>query len=163
MDELLTRFTDAAFDYNSPTVVADIRAFAKDNLAHVLDCISLDDSVRISASAIRPAGGVLSALLGIKTEQVTEINPNVKVKNTLAYSAFGEYFTMADNKIPAVPEDFEFAKEFWELSAGLLGSGKVKVHRPAVNKYGTGLDGVLKGLDAMKQGQVSGEKLVFTL
>jgi hypothetical protein len=162
----LTRYTDAAFDYNSPTCAADIKAFAKDNLAHVLDCIALEASVRISASAFRPAGGIYSALLNVDPEQVTAINPNVKVNTTLAYSIFGERFILGPfeaKEVAAVPKDFEFGKKFWELSAGLLASGNVKVHRPSVNKYGAGLDGVLKGLDAMKQGKVHGEKLVFTL
>jgi hypothetical protein len=159
----LTRYTDAAFDYNSPNCVADIKAFAKDNLAHVMDCISLGDSTRISASAIRLAGGIYSVLLEVNREQVAAINPNIKVNFTLAYSIFGERYAWPPTEFAPVPEDFEFGKKFWELSAGLLASGKVKVHRPAVNKYGTGLDGVLKGLDAMKQGKVHGEKLVFTL
>ena len=129
----------------------------------MLDCISQDESVKISAGAMRPAGGIFSALLRIKPEQVTSINPNVKVNATVAYSIFGESYKWGDIEAPAVPEDFEFGKKFWELSTELLASGKVKVHRPAVNKYGAGLDGVLKGLAALKQGQVSGEKLVFTL
>lgn len=52
---------------------------------------------------------------------------------------------------------------FWELSRELLESGKIKVHRPSVNKYGKGLEGVIKGMYAMRDGKVSGEKLVFTI
>jgi hypothetical protein len=48
-------------------------------------------------------------------------------------------------------------------SRGLLEQGKIKVHRPSINKYGKGLEGVLKGMDAMRHGRVSGEKLVFTV
>ena len=129
----------------------------------MVDCISEGDSIKISAGAMRPAGGIFSALLRIKPELVTSINPNAKVNCTLAYSIFGESYKMGPADVPAVPEDFEFGKKFWELSTDLLESGKIKVHRPAVNKYGAGLDGVLKGLAALKQGQVSGEKLVFTL
>jgi hypothetical protein len=129
----------------------------------VLDCISQDESIKISAGAMRPAGGIFSALLRIKPEAVTSVNPNVKVNATIAFSVFGESYNLDNTEIPATPEDFGFGKKFWELSTGLLASGKVKVHRPAVNKYGVGLDGVLKGLAALKQGQVSGEKLVFTL
>lgn len=75
----------------------------------------------------------------------------------------GEYFTFGPKELPAKSEDLEFGKRFWELSRGLLEVGKVKVHRPAVDKYGKGLEGVLKGLDAMRKGEVSAEKLVFTL
>jgi hypothetical protein len=48
-------------------------------------------------------------------------------------------------------------------SRGLLEQGKVKVHRPSINKYGKGFEGVLKGMDAMRHKKVSGEKLVFTV
>lgn len=160
---MLTSHADAVFDYNSPTVVADIKAFAKDNIAHVLDCIAREQSLKISASAIRPSGGVLSTLLPANAEQVAAINPNIKPNGTLAYTVIGEAFTLPGRAIPAVPEDFEFGKAFWNLSADLLAAGKIKVHRPAVNKYGSGLEGVLKGLDALREGKVSGEKLVFTL
>jgi hypothetical protein len=48
-------------------------------------------------------------------------------------------------------------------SRRLLDQGKVKVRRPSINKYGKGFEGVLKGMDAMRHGKVSGEKLVFTV
>ena len=65
--------------------------------------------------------------------------------------------------MPAKPEDFEFGKMFWELSRELLEGGKVKVHKPSVDKLGSGLSGVIEGMDFMRQGKVSGEKLVFTV
>ncbi len=50
----------------------------------------------------------------------------------------------------------------WELSRELLEQGKMKAHKPTVKKYGKGLDGALEGMEQMKAGKVSGEKLVFT-
>ncbi len=107
--------------------------------------------------------GVYSTLLPVPEEQVKAINDNVQNKSTLGYTVVGEAFQFGPNAIPAKPEDFEFGKMFWELSRGLLEQGKVKVHKPSVNKYGKGFDGILKGMDEMKKGNVSGEKLVFTL
>lgn len=156
-------FTDAVFDYNSPTCAADIKAFAKDDLAHVLDCISREHSLKITASAMRASGGILSTLLLVDAAQIAAINPNIKQSGTIAYSMLGEPLAFPGFDLPAVPEDWEFGKKFWTLAEGLLADGKVKVHRPAVNKYGSGLEGALKGMDAMRQGKVSGEKLVFTL
>ena len=46
---------------------------------------------------------------------------------------------------------------------GLLAQGKVRVHRPVVNKFGSGFEGVVKGMDAMGEGRLSGEKYVFTI
>lgn len=112
---------------------------------------------------MRPSGGVYSALLGFPVEQVTDINKNAKVNVTLAYTVLGESFTLGPQEFPANPADLEFGKKFWQLSGELLAAGKIRVHKPAVNKFGTGLEGVLKGLEALKEGKVSGEKLVFTL
>jgi len=37
------------------------------------------------------------------------------------------------------------------------------VHKPSINKYGSGFQGILDGMAAMKAGKVSGEKLVINL
>jgi len=85
------------------------------------------------------------------------------MKSTLGYTVVGEYFKFGPTEFQARPKDFEFGKMFWELSRELLEKGAAKVHRPAVNMYGKRLDGVLKGMQAMREGKVSGEKLVFVL
>jgi len=74
----------------------------------------------------------------------------------------GESFKFGPQEILAKPQDFEFGKKFWELSRELLAEGKIKVHRPSVNKYGKGFEGILEGMKQMKEGKVSGEKLVYT-
>jgi len=82
----------------------------------------------------------------------------------MAYSVLNEplsYF--GKERIPAKPEDWEFGKMFWELTRELLADGKLKVHKPTVDKFGSGFEGLVKGLDALRKGEVSGEKLVFTL
>jgi hypothetical protein len=81
------------------------------------------------------------------------------VNSTVAYTVVGEYFSLGEGtEFPAKPEDFEFGMMFWELSRGLLAEGKIKIHRPSVNKYGKGLEGIVEGMDAMRQGRVSGYK-----
>lgn len=91
-----------------------------------------------------PEGGIYTNLLSIPDEKVTSINPQVKNQRTLAYTVIGESFQIRGNEIPAVAEDLEFGKMFWELSRELLAEGKVKVHRPSVDVYGKGLEGALK-------------------
>lgn len=128
-----------------------------------MDCVAEGSSTKISVSAMRPLGGTYAALLYLPSESITSINPNVTPITTMAYTAIGEPLQYGERAIPASAEDFAFAGQFWELARGLLADGKIRVHRPAVNKYGEGFEGVLKGLDALKEGKVSGEKLVFTL
>ena len=66
-----------------------------------------------------PSGGVYSTLLPVPADQVKTINDKVESKSTLAYTVIGEAFSFGPNQIPAKPEDFEFAKTFWELTRGL--------------------------------------------
>lgn len=154
---------DAVFDYNSPACSKDIREYTKDKLAHVFDCISEGDSPRICVESMGSASGVYSTLLPVPDGKVHAINDKVKNNHTLAYTVVGESFKIGPNDVPAKPEDFEFAKMFWELAENILKEGKVKVHRVSVNEGGKGLEGVLKGLDLMRQGKASGRKLVYTI
>ena len=61
--------------------------------------------------------------------------------------------------IPAKEEDARFANMFVGVAEGLLREGKIKGHPASVRKGGLG--GVLEGLQEMRDGKVSGEKLVY--
>ncbi|RFU29412.1 hypothetical protein B7463_g6920, partial [Scytalidium lignicola] len=154
---------DAAFDYKSPTCAKDIKEYTKDGLKYAFDCISEGTSTQISVEAMSSSGGVYSNLLSVTNENVHSVNDKVQNKATLAYTMFGQPFKMGPTEIPVVPGNWEFGVKFWNLSQKLLAEGKVTVHKPAVNKEGSGLEGVMKGLDLLRQGKVSGEKLVYTL
>lgn len=76
------------------------------------------------------------------------------------YTVFGEEFSFGKElKFPPILEDFEYTKKFMGLTEKLLAEGKLKAHRAKVGA--DGLKGVLKGLEDMKAGNVSGEKLVY--
>jgi hypothetical protein len=57
-------------------------------------------------------------------------------------------------------KDFEFMKRWSLIAESIIAEGKINVHFPKVEK---GLIGVLEGMDLMKDGRVSGSKLVYTL
>ncbi len=61
--------------------------------------------------------------------------------------------------IPAKEEDARFMEMFVPIAEGLLAEGKIKVHPPSVRPGG--LRGVLEGLQDLREGEVSGEKLVY--
>ena len=63
--------------------------------------------------------------------------------------------------MPAKLQDFEFAKKFWDLATKLLASQRVVVHPVEVGS--NGLAGVLDGLNRLKEGKVSGVKLVYRI
>lgn len=63
--------------------------------------------------------------------------------------------------MPASSQDFEFAKTFWDLATELLASHQVTVHPVEVGSGG--LAGVLDGLNRLKEGEISGVKLVYRI
>jgi hypothetical protein len=78
----------------------------------------------------------------------------------LSYTFTGESLKWVGGmNVPAKPQDFEFAKEFWDMATKLLSSQQLIVHPVKVGS--NGLDGVLDGLNKLKEGNVSGVKLVY--
>ena len=147
---------DAVYDYNDPSSAAKIRETTKNNLKLVFDTISLEDSSRFCDNALSTEGGDYSSLLPVKLER-----ENVKDRFTLAYTVIGEAFDFGPNPFPAKPEDRAFAEGFLPIAEKILADKTFKVHPPKV--LPGGLKGVLEGLQAMKEGKVSGEKLVYNV
>jgi NADPH:quinone reductase-like Zn-dependent oxidoreductase len=156
---------DGVFDYRSPTVVDDIKAWSHDaeGLTLAWDCISSPESARLCVAALsRTREGHYRSLLKLDDEVVKSVNDKVSNGMTLGYTVFGEAIEWSET-VPAIPEDFEHGKMIWELARELLAQGKIKPARADVNRGGKGLEGVLVGLKEMKAGKVSGVKLVYTL
>ena len=78
---------------------------------------------------------------------------------TLMYTIFDESFAFLGNTIERSREDFEFAKMFFELTETMFSEGKLETH-PEELRDG-GLEGVLKGMNEMKENGVSGVKLTY--
>jgi NADPH:quinone reductase-like Zn-dependent oxidoreductase len=142
-------------DYNDPSSPAKIREYTKDKLKFAFDTISLPESAKFCAEALTSGpGGWYGNILSEKSPR-----DDVKYTNTLAYTAFGEYTVIRGHELPASQEDFEFAKKWMGLIKEYLAAGKFKVHSPKVGSGG--LKGVLQGLQDMRDGKVSGAKLVY--
>lgn len=162
-DYLKSLGADAVFDYRSPTVVQDVAAAAGGELTVAWDCISEGESFKIAAGAFSPKGGKLGTLLPVDVEAVHAINPNIEVAVTLAYTIMGQAFERYGSYSPPKPEDNKFAKEWRDLVEPLFREGKVKPVKVEVNRGGSGLEGVLVGLDEVRLNKVSGGKLIYTL
>ena len=70
---------------------------------------------------------------------------------------------MAGSYVEAMPERYRIASEFWALAGRLFADGKLVAHTPKVDFGGAGLEGVLSGMQTMKEGKVSGFELVYRL
>ena len=120
------------------------------------DTISEKGSAKFCADALSSDGSgcIYGTILPIKSPR-----EDVESIGTLMYSIFGESFKFGPSEIPTSSEDFEYAKKFLTMTEGLLKDGKIKAHKQTVGK--DGLEGALKGMEDMKNGKVSGEKLVY--
>lgn len=144
---------DHVFDYKDPECGEKIRKASSGKLKLVFDCIAEHGSEKIAAAAIGSEGGRYSGLLPGPLKDF----PRKDVKHgwTLGYTALGEVFS---DKVPAKPEDYEFGVKFWRAAEELLNNGSIKAHPTLVRD---GLEGVPRGLDDLKDGKVSGKKLVY--
>ncbi|KAG6988548.1 cytochrome P450 [Physcia stellaris] len=157
---------DAIFDYRDPDCGRKIREHTANTLQHAFDCVSEGSSLQICADALSSSTSSsskprYSALLGIKDFP----REDVDVKATIGYTAVGEevgFVGSGAGKMPNIPakeEDARFANMFVGVAEGLLREGKIKGHPASVRQGGLG--GVLEGLQEMREGKVSGEKLVY--
>lgn len=81
----------------------------------------------------------------------------------LGYSCWGEDFVFEGMEFAASKKDYDFARGFVSLAERLLSQGKLKNHPVSVDLQGTDLEGVTQGLRILKEGKVSGVKLVYTI
>lgn len=68
---------------------------------------------------------------------------------------------MRGKKFAAEPKDLAFSTKFSELSQKLIEDKKIRAHRHEVREGG--LDGILAGLDDMKNDKISGVKVVYRI
>ncbi|KAF5349762.1 hypothetical protein D9758_010175 [Tetrapyrgos nigripes] len=138
------------FDYRDPEVAQKIRTYTNGNLKHVVDCISEGSTPQLTSDSLSAEGGTVSAILPYET-----VRPEVKVVLSLAYHLFGKAF---GNFTPTT-EMNDFANKSSKLISKLLAAGKLT---PApVKVWPNGLAGVPEGLEYMKSGKVSREKLIY--
>lgn len=169
---------DATLDYRAAAddpdaLAADIRALAGGGrIARAWDCSPTAGSARACALAMgggegegegEGEGAKYSSILPVDPGVLRAANPGVESEWTLAYTAFGEAFGRGGRALEARPGDRAFAARFWEASRELLADGRIKAARLALDRGGGGLEGVLRGLEDLRQGKVSGTKLVYRI
>lgn len=147
---------DAVYNYRDADCAKQIRKDTNDSLKYVWDTISLEASAKICAEALSsdPSGARYGSILPVKLPR-----DGVEQNMTFMYTIFNDSFKKGDNEYPPSQEDFDFAKKVFELAEKFLAEGKLKTHPEEVRSGG--LEGVLKGLQDLKNDKVSGVKLVY--
>ncbi|KAB8233737.1 zinc-binding alcohol dehydrogenase family protein [Aspergillus alliaceus] len=149
---------DEVFDYNSPTCAQDIREATRNNLKYAVDCITEDSTIKICYSAIGRAGGQYIALNPypehLATRKVIKPGWILATLITGEGSAWPEpYHREPDPEIRAL------AKPAYSAVQKLLDEGRLRSH-PIRVKDG-GLAAVLDGVEMLRKGEISGQKLVY--
>lgn len=146
-----------AFDYNEKDVGKKINQFTENKLKYVWDCIGEESSAEICQTALSTEPG--SRYGCIQSPKISR--KDIKFTSTLLYEAICENFDKYGSHFTKNQSHFQFAKKFITEAEALLAAGKIKTH-PVCLREG-GLEGVILGLEEMKEGRHSAQKLVYNI
>ncbi|RAL09771.1 zinc-binding alcohol dehydrogenase family protein [Aspergillus homomorphus CBS 101889] len=147
---------DEVFDYRDPGAAMRINELTGDRLELVMDTVGGTAAVEFCGTAMSSLGGEFATLL----EDTVVPRENVRSRVTVAYTAMGEEVVLGGHRIPARREDYEFAVGWLRRVWPFVRDGRVKSHPVKVGAGG--LRGLVeKGFEEMREGRVSGVKLVF--
>ena len=152
---------DSCMDYKSATCVQDIKkSLGGAPLKQAWDCIATTRSAQACAEAMSARGGHYSSLLFLSNTILRRVNPRIKCTTTIGYTVFGEEFCK-ETIVQKREEDFQFWLKFWRMSEKLLQRQCFKPPPLFVNVGGKGFEGIVYGMQYLKQGRVSAGKLVY--
>ncbi|KAI0362627.1 GroES-like protein [Trametes cingulata] len=149
---------DAVFDYKDPDVVKKIKEVTGDSVTKAVDAISLKESQGISAEVLAPSGGKVVLVLGPAKDATSR--KDVQFIPTVIYTALGRAFTFNPGQhFDVAPEDRAQIVEFLKKVPQLVKDGAIKP--AAVKLWEGGLAAIPDGLQYMREGKVSAEKIVY--
>ncbi|CAL5867038.1 uncharacterized protein PFLUO_LOCUS1250 [Penicillium psychrofluorescens] len=162
---------DAVFDYRDPGSAAEIRKYTQNSLKFAFDCVATPDSANFCDNAMSSEGGHKASINGGRAialmsthasiDPATMKEGNITTSFPLAYTTTGEDLNKAGKFIAARSQDKAYIIAFSSLLEDLLAEGKFKAIRHTVR--GQGLHGIAEGLALMREGKVTGEKLVYNI
>lgn len=156
--DLVKQFgVDDVFDYRSPTAVEDItRAYP--NIDRAMDCFSEGVSTDFCAKVVRKSQGKVVTLLDSGKTKID----GVTIDFMLSYTVFNKEFQWLPPfgpKFGRVPADNEALRRFYSALPDL----SKQLKKPPLKNIDAGLENLSIGLDLLRQGKVSGTKLVSRL
>ncbi|PGH16797.1 hypothetical protein AJ80_05112 [Polytolypa hystricis UAMH7299] len=151
---------DVVFDYHSPTCAADIKKYTKNALKYVIDPFGEVNTLTLCYKAIGRAGGIYCALEQYQESLCTRrtvkhhfiMGPSVSGRGVVLPEPYG---------VAPDPELHEWSKEFYRVVQVLVDDGSLK--SLPIQRLPGRFEGILKGLDILKNKQVSGAKLIVSL
>ncbi|KAH9938112.1 GroES-like protein [Fomitopsis serialis] len=149
--------TDAVFDYKDPDVVSKIKEVTGDSLHVGFDTISVPESQVLTVKSFASGPGKL-IVIQQPEDDAKKVNTEVAIEHTLIYTALGKELKLG-NGYPPIPEDRAHMAQFLKKVPGLVSSGAIKPN--PIRLWEGGLEAIPAGFLYMKEGKVTGEKLVY--
>ncbi|KZO91431.1 GroES-like protein [Calocera viscosa TUFC12733] len=161
-DYLKSLGVSAVFDYRDPDAPAQIRATAEreggPGVVCGLDAVSAEGSTLKAIETFGPRGGHLITLLPVN---VTGARQDVKVESTVVYTVLGDAFRLWNKQFDANVADREAISRWYRVCGELVGKGDLRPNRLRV--LPGGLPGIEAGLELLKSGTLSAEKVVLEI
>lgn len=152
---------DAVFDYNNKSCGEEIKAYTKNALKHVLDVITDGTSQIICHKALGRSGGVYTAL-ELPSDEMNTRKRTVKLDMVVGLCALGKEVALAEGyEREANPLWREHVGDFFGKMQPFIDSGSLRPHPQ--KRLQDGFEGILKGVDMLRNRQTSGEKLIVFL
>jgi len=151
---------DICFDYKDANVVQKIREITTNRLIYAIDCISNKDSIRSVCSIL--SNETTCHLATVVPALPNEIPSHIQEHSIFIYTIFGRDIELMGKTYKAKLEEKIFAEKFMKLLSDLLlPQGFVKPNQ--TTKLPGGFNGIEQGFQKMKNNQVKGEKLVYSI
>jgi hypothetical protein len=149
---------EKAFDYGSADCAKEIRAYTRNGLGFALDCVSESDSAQLCYGAIGRAGGRYCALEPVR-QAVAAARPSVRASWLMVLTMFGRRVALdGEYARDASPADRALTASIFAATQILLDAGRIDAH--PVKLLDGSWAGLIKGVDMIRTGAVSGQKLV---
>lgn len=151
---------EEVFDYTSETCAENIRSYTKNTLAYALDCVSLADTTQLCHGAIGRAGGRYVALEPYREKLA--VRKTIVLSWLMVLTIFGREVALEGvYGREARPEDRKFGKQLFESVQKRLDEGRFRPHPVKVSNGGW--EGVMEGVEMVRNHEMSGQKLVYAV
>ncbi|ODN73524.1 hypothetical protein L202_08025 [Cryptococcus amylolentus CBS 6039] len=158
---------DAVLDYHDPdaAIAQGLEITRGEGAEFGLDTIGEGDSVRITVGIMGSKGRQLNAFPGVLEDDVRALNAGLKLDTTIVYTLSGKPFdifarTPGKHYIPAIPQDRAFGVQIFQQTAELITKYGIKANPVQITG---GFEDVGKGLELLKNNQISGKKSVIRI
>jgi NADPH:quinone reductase-like Zn-dependent oxidoreductase len=151
---------DAVFDYNSPTLVEDIKALTRNCLKYTLDPFGEIKTLMVCHEAMGRTGGRYTALESFQKGLIEK--KTIKRDLVMGATIHGKG-VQVEGEYGKPPSEEERAKgiEVYQSVQRLVDARRLRVHPLRV--LNAGFEGIMEGLKMLDQKIIHGEKVVVKL